>query len=172
MTEAARKTYADFTLPPSLVSKIDVSRMVGEAERIDSALTTESVRAKTGAAQEPRPALSQSFEDFLTQNGLSLANSQERSELVRQLRLLKDNLPVIHMTFAVKADPESLQQLMAWLRQSVHPQAVISVGLQPALIAGVYLRTSNKVMDLSLRAKLEGSHDLLVKELGALRGRS
>jgi F0F1-type ATP synthase delta subunit len=63
-----------------------------------------------------------------------------------------------------------LQELIAWLRSSVHPQAVISVGLQPALVAGVYLRTPNHVHDLSMRAVLKKSRGLLTKELEALHG--
>ena len=75
------------------------------------------------------------------------------------------------MTFAVSADRESLSQIAHWLRESVHPQAVISVGMQPALVAGVYMRTPNKVFDLSLRGALSGQHGALVKELETYRGR-
>lgn len=169
-TETKTKTYADFILPPSMVSKLDVSRMVSEVEQIDNQLTTDEVRAKAGGAGQVQPVLSETLEDFLRQNELTLQNSRQRTELIKQLRLLKDKIPTIHMTFAVTADRDSLQQLVAWLRQSIHPQAVIAVGLQPALVAGVYLRTPNHVHDLSLRGALAGSHDLLVKELGALHG--
>lgn len=170
MTETSVKTYADFVLPPSVVSKLDVSRLVTEVERIDNQLTETAVRAKTGIADHSQLALSEQLTAFLNQNQLKPTTSKERTDLLTQLRLLKDKVPVIHMTFAVVADPESLQQLALWLRTSVHPQAVISVGLQPALVAGVYLRTPNKVLDLSLRAMLNGSHDLLVSDLETLRG--
>ena len=73
------------------------------------------------------------------------------------------------MTFAVPADRESLRYIVQWVRTSVHPQALLQIGLQPALVAGVYLRTPNRVHDFSLRAALNGQHDALVKELGALR---
>lgn len=169
-TKGTAKTYTDFILPPTVVSKLDVSRMVAEAERIDNQLTTEAVRMKVGTASQTLPAMSEVLNDFLTQNELVLTDSRVRTELIKQLRLLKDKIPTIHMTFAVTADRESLQQLVAWLRQSVHPQAVIAVGLQPALVAGVYVRTANHVHDLSLRAALEGSRGLLAKELEALRG--
>jgi F0F1-type ATP synthase delta subunit len=74
------------------------------------------------------------------------------------------------MTFAVTADPESLQQLAQWARTTIDPHAVIAVGLQPGLVAGVYLRTPNHVHDFSLRAMLKSSRGKLVEELGALRG--
>jgi hypothetical protein len=170
MNEPQIKTHTDFVLPPNVVTKHDLSRLVGEFEQVDSDLTTAAVRTKVGSADHAQLALSQPLTDFLNQNELKPDNSHARSELVKQLRLLKDNAPVIHMTFAVEADPESLQQLAQWLRTSVHRQAIIAVGLQPSLVAGVYLRTPNHVHDLSLRSLLKGQHDLLVKELETLRG--
>lgn len=170
MNEPHVKTHTEFVLPPSVVSKIDVSRLVSEVELIDNELTAAMVRAKTGAPEQPRPVLSETLEEFLQQNGLTLEDSHHRSELIKQLRELKRNVPVIHMTFAVPADHHSLQQLAGWLRTAVHPQAVIAVGLQPSLVAGVYVRTPNQVHDFSLRALLRGHHNLLIEELETLRG--
>jgi len=170
MTEVVTKTHADFVLPALIVSRIDLSHMVDEAQRIDNELTAATVRAKAGAAAPPAPTISEQFAAFLNDNQLSFTDSHERSMLVKELRLLKDTVPVMHMTFAVEADRDSLAVLAQWIRQSLHPQAVIAVGLQPALVAGVYLRTPNHVHDLSLRAKLRGSRDILIKELEAARG--
>ena len=75
-------------------------------------------------------------------------------------------------TFASEADRESLGQLALWLRTSVHPQAVIDVGLQPGLVAGVYLRTANRVFDLSLKGALKQGRGILASDLEALRARS
>lgn len=169
MSRAELKTFNDFSLPASVVSRIDVSRLVAEAERLDNAMTAAAVRKKIGSDAATLPAMSQQLSEFLQMNDIKLEESKARSVLIKQLRALKDKVPVIHMTFAVETDVESLQQLTAWLRQSIHPQAVVDVGLQPGLVAGVYLRTPNHVHDLSLRGKLQGSRDLLVKELGALR---
>ena len=170
MSERVIKTQSNFVLPASVVTKIDVARLASEAERVDNELTATDVRNKIGAKDRVKPVMTQQFSDFLAQNEIALDSSHERTELIKELRLLKDRVPVIHMTFAVTADLESLQELTQWMRTSVHPQAVIAVGLQPALVAGVYVRTPNHVHDLSLRAMLDGGHDLLVEELGALRG--
>lgn len=166
------KTYADYVLPPSVVSRVDLSRMVTDLERVDNELTTSDVRAKTGSATSAQPMISEQLTDFLALNEMQIGDSKQRSDLIKQLHLLKDRLPVVHMTFATPADPESLQQLAGWLRQSIHPQAVITVGLQPALVGGVYLRLPNKVKDLSLRAKLKAGHGILVKDLEALSGKN
>ena len=171
MTEAVTtRTFADLMLPPNVITKTDVSRIVVEMEQLDNAATEAVVRAKAGVASPAIAPLSQQLTDFLVQNQLKIDDARARGELIKQMRLLKEKAPVLHMTFAVTADPESLQQLTHWVRTSIHPQAVISVGKQPALVAGVYLRTSNRVQDLSLRAKLEANRGLLLKEVEALRG--
>jgi len=63
-----------------------------------------------------------------------------------------------------------LQELVLWFRKSVNKQTLLEVGLQPALVGGVYIRTPNHVHDFSLRSKLQGQRELLMTELGALRG--
>lgn len=171
MSEAKAKTYEDFELPPTVVSKVDVSRLVSELERVDNQLTSAAVRSKVAEGEQPAPVMSEQLTDFLGRNKLSVDDSHGRSELIKQVRLLKEKAPIIHMTFAVATDPESLGTIAEWLRKSVHPQAVIAVGLQPSLVAGVYMRTPNHIHDLSLKAKLEASHDVLVKELETLRGK-
>lgn len=172
MTETAEKTYTDFKLPPSVVSKVDVSRLVHEVEMVDDALTSAGIRAKAGASEQVRPTVSEQLNDFLQLNNVTLdTNGQARAALIKQLRLLKDKAPILHMTFAVEADRDSLGQLVQYLRESIHPQAIVAIGLQPGLVAGVYLRTPNHVHDLSLRAALKGGRDVLTKELGALRGK-
>lgn len=170
MSESGVKTHEEFILPPSVVSKIDVSHLVAEAERADNELTAEAVGEKVGSFEHPELVLADQFKSFLDLNNIQLDDSHDRTELIKQLRQLKDAVPVVHMTFAVLADRESLQQLVKWFREATHPQTVIEVGLQPALVAGVYLRTPNHIHDFSLRAALDGRHDALVEELEALHG--
>jgi F0F1-type ATP synthase delta subunit len=88
--------------------------------------------------------------------------------LKERMRVLKDKAPIIHMTFAAEADPDFLQQLAAWVRQEIHPQALISTGLQPALVGGVYMRTPNHVHDFSVRSLLQGKRDIIAHELEGL----
>lgn len=168
MSETQQDT--GFVLPPSIVTKVDLSRVVSEFEQVDNGLTTASVREKTGAGKGDAPLMSEQLSDFLEQNNVDMADSRARSDFIKRLRELKDTVPVLHMTFSASADGESLRKLSAWVRDSVHPQAVIAVGLQPALIGGVYVRTPNHVMDLSLRAKLKGHKELITNELEAFRG--
>jgi len=168
MSETAVTPYTAFVLPSTVVTKIDLSHLAAEVEQVDNEMTSATVRAGDNASEVSRPVLSQPLADLLAQNKLSVDTAHDRSDLIAQLRLLKDKAPVMHMTFAVVADRESLESIVQWVRESVHPQAVISTGLQPSLVAGVYLRTPNHVFDLSLRGALTGQHGVLVKELEGL----
>ena len=169
MSKQELMQYSEFQLPSTIVSRVDISRLVREFEAIDNAMTTKTVRKKAGAASEDAPAMSPQLSEFLDKNAVNLESTSARSAYIKQLRLLKEKAPEVNMTFAVVADPESLQQLTVWFRESIHPHTVIDAHLQPALVAGVYLRTPNHVLDLSVRNKLKSKRGELEKELGALR---
>lgn len=172
MSDLEAKRPSDYKLPTTIVTKLDVAHLVSELEHLDQEMTTASVRSKAGvSASTVTPVVSEALREFLAINTLEPKTSQDRALLIKQLHALKDTIPVVHMTFAVEVDRKSLVKLVEWFRTSIHPQAVIDAGLQPALVAGVYLRTPNRIHDLSLRAALRGSHDVLRKELGALYGR-
>jgi len=170
MGRSSVPSYDTFELPGSVITKGDVADLVREVEEIDNLLTSATVRKKAGVDAPGRPRYTDGLSDFLEVNNLHISVSAQRTKLIKQLRLLKDEIPVLHMTFASEADPESLQRIISWVRNSVHPQAVLSVGVQPGLIAGVYLRTTNRVYDLSLRNTIAQKRASLVEQLGALRG--
>lgn len=162
--------HTTFVLPSSVATKIDLSRLTTEMERIDSELVTRDAHIKSGVPITDEIAFTEQMKDFLAANNLEIGDTLQRAGLIRQLRQLKANAPVAHVTFASPVDTESLRQITAWLRESVHPQAIIVVGLQPSLIGGVYIRTPNHVHDFSLRAQLAGHRDIIVKEVEVLSG--
>lgn len=163
-------SYGEFILPSSVITKADVAELVNEVEIIDNELTSATVRKKAGVEAGGRPRYSDRLSDFLNQNELHISASHQRTKLIKQLRELKDSVPVLHMTFASEADADSLQRLITWVRTEAHPQAVLHVGVQPGLVAGVYLRTPNHIHDFSLRHVLKEQRGALVKQLEALRG--
>lgn len=155
-------------LPTSIIRKRDVSSLVSEAERIDNAMTTNEVHQKIKTGISPEIIMSNQMIDFLQINKIEFGDSKQRDNLISSLRIVKDKLPIVHATFASNVEGEVLEQLVSWLRDSVHPFTVISVGVQPSLIGGVYLRTSNRVYDFSIKAQLAGCRDTIVKDLEAM----
>jgi F0F1-type ATP synthase delta subunit len=170
MSEASQSAE-QYVLPPSLIGRVDVARLLREVEAVDSELESQKVRAQE-ADKKPAyhlPSISQALNDFVELNALELTKEKERDVIKKQLQHLKDKAPVMHLTFpAAVDDPESLGRLVAWVRDNIHAQALVSIGLQPSLVGGVYIRTPNKVFDFSLKSVLAGKRDIIVKELGAL----
>lgn len=162
------KSADAYLLPSSLISKADVARLKREVETLDNALETQKVRAGGQQFSYHMPVTSQLLSDFVELNKLDLANDKVRLELKEQLQALKEKASTMHMTFASVADPESLGQLVTWIRQNIHPQALLSVGLQPAIVGGVYLRTPNHVHDFSLKSMLAGKRELITGGLESL----
>lgn len=157
---------ATYVLPPALITRADLARIVREVESIDVELEAQKARAHTtGKATHHMPSMSQGLSDFAEMNKVDVADDQARMHLKEDLRRLKDKAPVMHMTFASPTDPQSLQQLVDWIRKEIHPQALLQVGLQPALVGGVYLRTPNHVHDFSLRQLLADKRSVIVNAL-------
>lgn len=164
------ETVEKFIIPPSIVTKIDISRLASEMEQLDSFMIASEAREKSGMPASGEPIISEQLNDFLAANQLDINDGGARMELIKQLRHLKDTVPSVHMTFAAPADNDSLREIVQWLRDSVHPQSVIMVGLQPSLIGGAYVRTTNQVHDMSLRALLAEHRDIIIDEVEALSG--
>lgn len=170
MSESRDYSQLTFTFPSAVVSRIDIARLIQTIEQCDQQMVASEMRQRSklgGTAQQiDIPEVVQSF---LAANQLTLGVSKERQELLQALERTKKSLPVIHVTFATEASHEVLEQMVIWLRTHIHPQAVVEAGVQPALIAGVYVRTSNQVYDFSLRGALQSGRAILKKEIGALR---
>jgi len=166
--EKGKTATGEYVLPASLVGHADLARLIREVEAVDGELEAQKVR---GTAAPRLPVLSEGLSDFLEQNKLDIAEGRTLMELKERLRVLKDHAPVIHLTFATPADPEPLQELVAWLRAEIDPRTLVSVGLQPSLVGGVYMRTPNHVHDFTLKELLAGKREIILKELEELRGR-
>jgi F0F1-type ATP synthase delta subunit len=153
-----------YSLPPTLINKVDFAHMINEIEVIDAALEAQKVRGYK-KEQYTLPAISRTLTDFLELNKVDILDDHIRMTFKAEARKLKDKVPVVHLTFASAADPESLEYLVGWIRQELHPLAVLSVGLQPSLIGGTYIRTPNHVHDYSMRALFKGKTSVLVNDL-------
>lgn len=162
---------SEFHLPPALIGKAHLAQLIRELEGVENDLETQKASnlAKADAKAGLRvPTMSKALADCIELNQVDIIDSQQRMGFKKTLGIIKNKAPVMHFTFASDPDGESLQKLVDWVRKEIHPRALISIGIQPGLIGGVYLRTPNHVHDFSLRALLHDKRDIIVKELEAL----
>jgi hypothetical protein len=143
--------------------------LVRDLEAIDNELEAQKARNHaTGKTGYSLPTLSKSLNDFADLNKLDLADDQTRMIVREQMTKLKEIAPVLHMTFAVEADSVSLAKLIDYVRKEIHPQALISIGMQPGLVGGVYLRTPNHVHDFTVRHRLTAARGVIAQDIESL----
>lgn len=161
-------SQSGYAFPTSLVTQSDLRRLINELESVDGELVSRNIKNGVGLDQSDDLLLSRQLEDFLQLNQIDLGDPHGRSQLIAELRRAKDEAPVVHMTFATSASHDVLSELAGWVRSSIHPQAVMTIGLQPELIGGVFIRTTNKVFDFSIKSRLAEGRKVVVEELEAI----
>jgi F0F1-type ATP synthase delta subunit len=158
----ARRTLA---LPTLASSPADIGRLIRELETIDETLLQLQLRH---AGEQPRlPKTSYLLNKFAEHNQLNLLNAADRQYARRFLELVKQKAPQLHISFSADPSPAFMEKLLAWLRREIHPQVLVSTGLQPNIGAGCIVRTVNHHFDLSLKQNFVNSRSLLIEKIAA-----
>lgn len=150
-----------FGLPPALIGRADVSRLLREIEQVDYALETQAIRTP----EQPLtiPAMSRALKETLTLNNIEVTNLNERKRMLDSLRDAKERAPNVQITFAIDPEPVITSQLVTWIRENLHPRALITVGLQPSIIGGCVVRTPDHIYDFSLRKRFKDEQPNLIE---------
>lgn len=157
-------------LPSSVISQTDVARLMRELNGLDDFFIGASARQH--GTKMSLPKISRQIDLLARDNGVNLLEESNRQQLMTELETIYKEAPNLHISFAIEPSPKAFEKVILWIRKNIHPQTLVSVGLQPAIAAGCVLRTTNKVFDMSLRASLDKETDYL-KQLvqGAVDGR-
>jgi hypothetical protein len=161
---------APLKLPTSIFNRGDILRLMRELNALDDFFISAQAR-QPGTAIQP-PKTSRPLEQLAQENGLSLMDATQRKNLYKNLQFLSENAPNLHISFANEPTPRALEPILIWLRENIHPQALLQVGYQPIIAAGCVLRTPNKIFDMSLNVHLQKQVPLLMQLIGGVvRGR-
>lgn len=160
--EEATKTKT-FIVPLSVITPIDIARLLRELDALDEYLRQISIRQGSPVAE--LPGYSRMLDAVVHDNGFNLLEATERQELRSQLIQIQNTAPVLHISFSAEPPGAYVQKLVAWLRQNLHPSILVRVGLQPNIGAGCIVRTPNRQFDLSLRSFFESKHDFFMRKL-------
>ena len=153
-----------FQLPPLIVSPTDVARVRRELEALDAYLAAQALRAP-GLPISRMPKVSRLLDDLAVLNKQNLLHATARRDLLGYLRELPNRAAVVHVSFAVEPTSAALQKIVLWLRQNAQPDVLVSVGLQPNIVAGCIVRTTNRYFDFSLRNTLRERRTFLLDAL-------
>lgn len=151
-------------LPLLATSPADISRLDRELAALDETLLELSVR-KDGHAAAKLPKTTQLMDQLIELNKLNLLHKTDRALLKQFLAAVRQQAPVVHMSFSADPSTTFLEKLVTWLRREIHPQVLVTIGLQPTLGAGCIVRTTNRQFDFSLRQDFAKKRDLLIEKL-------
>lgn len=150
-------------LPIQVVGPVEVGRLIRELEAIDTAILQGKLR--TDGGEFDRPKTSQLMNATLDMNKLDILNESDRRSLAYLLHTIRDQAPVLHISFSADPTMAFIEKLMTWLRREIHPVVLLTIGLQPNIGAGCIVRSTNKQFDFSLRQDFLKKHELLRKSL-------
>jgi F0F1-type ATP synthase delta subunit len=153
------------SLPSAVTGPADINRLIRELSMISDSLLQLGLRSSGTTVKMPQT--SHLMDQIIGLNKLNLLKSTDRQTLKRYLATVQTKAPVLHISFSTDPAPAFIEKLMTWLRRELHPQILLTIGLQPNIGAGCILRTTNKYFDLSLRQTFTEKRKLLLQELSA-----
>lgn len=154
---------AELSLPVLVFGVAELRRLSRELDELNDYLKQNKIRQ--AGKQASLPHLSRMLDSLATQNQMNLLHDDDRQALGAYLQEVAKSAPVLHFSFA--SDPSSafMAKLVTWLRRNIHPQALVTLGLQPSISAGCILRTANKSFDFSLRQQLGEKYKYLTEAI-------
>lgn len=147
-------------LPARLVTRRDVLRAARELE----GLRDQIISSKVSGDDVHYERLTESLQSLLDANGVSRLNEENITEIKDKLEKMVDRLPVLRFAFAAEPDAKFIKKLVIWVRDEIHPAALLIYTVQPHLAGGFILTTDRRRYDLSWRAELE-NHPLKLREV-------
>jgi F0F1-type ATP synthase delta subunit len=148
-------------LPLSVVSPVDVGRLIRELEAVDNTVLEQNLRGQSPAL----PQLTRMMANTVEFNHLNLLDETDRKQLNQLLVTVREKAPVLHISFSAELTPLFTESIMAWMRREIHPVVLMTAGLQPNIGAGCIVRSTNKYFDLSLRQNFIDKRSLLMEQL-------
>ena len=150
-------------LPLTAVSRMDVMRAIREIDALDDFLAQSAIRQPGTNVKLPKT--SRVMDEVVEINKLNILVEADRKGLLKLMKQVYEEAPVLHISFSADPSPLFIQRLVSWLRVEVHPSVLLKIGLQPNIGAGCTIRTKNKYFDFSLRQNFKNQRQLLIRGL-------
>ena len=163
-TEAIKAAPKKLKLPVLVATPVDIGRLVRELEALNDNLLQLKLRQGEKAVRLPKT--SQLMDQTVQLNKLNLLDAADRKALLRFLEAVKKQAPVLHASFSADPPVNFVEKLMTWLRREIHPQVLLTIGLQPTIGAGCMIRSTNHYFDFTLRNRFDNQREVLIQKLG------
>ena len=147
-----------FEPPATLYSPQQLAVVRDEISRYVNWLGHEQVRLTVGEVPnklEGAPPLSLlTTQTMAAWQGDRPASAQTLTELMTELAGWLDKAPRVSLTLAAPPGDGMKQRLVQWLRQEIHPRALVTFQFNSTLLGGLVVRIGSRIFDLSLRQQI------------------
>lgn len=156
------RSSKQLVLPYLVVTRADTGRLLRELMALDSVIKRAAANNAQGGKLLPTSRL---LDDLAQQNKLNWLLPEDRVMATEFLKRIRAEAPVLHFSFSADPSPRFMEKLVAYVRQEIHAQALLRIGLEPTLGAGCILITTNQYFDFSLRHHIEAQRELLIAKV-------
>lgn len=156
----------EFALPLSILGAAELNRIYRELELLDDFLRQDTVRSP--GQQLKMPSTTRVMDEFCRTNEVNMLDEAEREAVKIFLKKMKKSAPVVHISFAVEASPAFITKILRWIRENIHPHALLQVGMTPSIVGGCIVRTTNQVFNFGLKQKFDEHKSLLQEQIRTL----
>lgn len=150
-----------FKLPDSVASSQDLTSLIREVREYSRWFTHESIKKRVNAkhTSEP-PIISAGATDVLqaweSKKPLSL---NTLAELIDTLNEYCDDAPSITITLAAPPTGSIKTTLVAWCRENIAPNILVSFRFNSTLLGGMVVRYGSRIFDWSFRRQILAARD-------------
>lgn len=162
-SKAPQPFQAKYILSPSITTPTDIGTLTRELEVLENSLL--QLKVREAGQHIALPPISRRMRELTEHNKLNLLHPGDRHALKGFLAEVKQNAPLMHISFSTEPTEAFLAKLTAWLRREINPRVLFTIGLQPAIGAGCMVRTTNKYFDMSLRQTFVNKRQFLLEQI-------
>ena len=144
-------------LPSSIVSAQDLTMVIREVQDYVAWATHETIKQKTGSKNPlgTSPELSPAATELISAWGTSKgATADSYRQLIEALERIAKSAPSITITLAGAAPQHVKEHLVAWCRQNISGNVLVTFKFNRTLLGGMVVRAGSHIYDWSLHRKL------------------
>lgn len=148
-------------LPDSIASLQDLSALQLELHEYAKWFSHESIKKRIDAKHaSAMPSLSPAAMEIIrTWHTKTTLTEHTLDELLKTLEAYRNSAPTITVTLAAPATSTVKKTLVAWCRQNIAPDVLVSFQFNATLLGGMVIRYGSRVFDWSFRRQILGARD-------------
>lgn len=150
-----------FRLPDSVASSQDLTALLIEVREYARWFAHESIKRRVDITHaSTQPALSPATTELIrTQEAKSKLTQQGLDGLIKTLESYSRTAPSITLTLAALPTLSIKSTLVAWCRDNIAPDILVSFRLNTTLLGGMVVQYGSRVFDWSFRRQILSTRD-------------